>query len=520
MRPPESAAPPDGARVETHPDHLATIATLLGGAPAPPATCRVLELGCGSGGNLLPMAIALPGARLVGLDAALAAIAEARRIAAALRLGNVEFTHGRLEEIEAVAASSGPFDYILVPEAFTTANEAQRAAVLGACARLLAPTGVAFIGHATEPGTARVVGDLLRYAAREVGDPEPRIRRAEQALRRLLEAVPEAANGYGRHIHDEAARLRARGLDALRREALGPPAAPLYFFDFLKLAGDHGLRYLADARVGTWASAQLADEQRRLDGFSNDPLEREQYLDFLRNRRHRRSLLVRSDAAPTSAAPSLAGIERLRASALAMPAASIPETELAATTRTTFLPTTGGPPWTINEPPLKAVLLVLAEVWPRSLPIPTLVSLAHARLARSSTLPVAPPSSSESWGGLVFGTFAAGLLDLHLWEPPLADHPGERPKASPLARFQAERGEPVVNLWHRVVSLEPMDRLILGWLDGHADRPMLANRLRQLADSGWLMIDAQGTGAGSVSIEDDLLEPALRRLALSALLVG
>src|SRR3974390_2270249 len=49
------------ANVATHPDRLWTIATLAGLAPAPATRCRVLELGCGSGDNLIPMAASLPG---------------------------------------------------------------------------------------------------------------------------------------------------------------------------------------------------------------------------------------------------------------------------------------------------------------------------------------------------------------------------------------------------------------------------------------------------------------------------
>lgn len=43
---------------QTHPDRIATIATILGISPAPVERCRVLELGCASGGNLIPMALA------------------------------------------------------------------------------------------------------------------------------------------------------------------------------------------------------------------------------------------------------------------------------------------------------------------------------------------------------------------------------------------------------------------------------------------------------------------------------
>jgi hypothetical protein len=44
---------------QSHPDRLATNARLMGMKPAAPEHCRVLELGCGDGGNLIPMAAAL-----------------------------------------------------------------------------------------------------------------------------------------------------------------------------------------------------------------------------------------------------------------------------------------------------------------------------------------------------------------------------------------------------------------------------------------------------------------------------
>src|SRR5437868_9160413 len=60
---------------QTHPDHLATLAILFGMTPAPVDRCSVLELGCGDGGNLIPMAFALPQSRFTGIDLAGSAIA-------------------------------------------------------------------------------------------------------------------------------------------------------------------------------------------------------------------------------------------------------------------------------------------------------------------------------------------------------------------------------------------------------------------------------------------------------------
>ena len=64
----DAVAYPGAPFSQTHPDRLATLASLYGLTPAPPGRCRLLELGCGEGGNLVPMAHALPGSEFLGVD--------------------------------------------------------------------------------------------------------------------------------------------------------------------------------------------------------------------------------------------------------------------------------------------------------------------------------------------------------------------------------------------------------------------------------------------------------------------
>ena len=73
----------------THPDCLATVATLLGMDPAPVEQCRVLELGCASGGNLLPMAYSLPRSQFVGIDLSARQITEGQANVTTLGLQNI-----------------------------------------------------------------------------------------------------------------------------------------------------------------------------------------------------------------------------------------------------------------------------------------------------------------------------------------------------------------------------------------------------------------------------------------------
>src|SRR5579875_2980319 len=91
------------------------MAALHGLSPAPIESCRVLEIGCSEGGNLIPMAYAIPGAEFTGFDLAGQPIARGQERIRALGLGNI-----RLFQADLVTADTGPdrgglgdFDYIV-----------------------------------------------------------------------------------------------------------------------------------------------------------------------------------------------------------------------------------------------------------------------------------------------------------------------------------------------------------------------------------------------------------------------
>jgi len=77
----------------THPDVLATVARLRGIPSAPVESCRVLEIGCAAGYNLIPMALSLPNAQFVGIDYAARQIDEGCGIVDHLGVSNVALHH-------------------------------------------------------------------------------------------------------------------------------------------------------------------------------------------------------------------------------------------------------------------------------------------------------------------------------------------------------------------------------------------------------------------------------------------
>ena len=93
---------------QTHPDRLATVGRLFGLQPAEPDDCRVLEIGCASGGNLLPMAVNLPQSRFLGIDLSARQVESGKETIEALGLKNIRM---RQLDVMDVSDDLGEFDY-------------------------------------------------------------------------------------------------------------------------------------------------------------------------------------------------------------------------------------------------------------------------------------------------------------------------------------------------------------------------------------------------------------------------
>src|SRR4051794_41332640 len=96
---------------QTHPERLATVAILHGLAAPDPFRARVLEVGCGAGGNLMAMTAATPRIRGLRVDLPPSAIHEGNAALKDIGLTNLEVRQGdvpaRMPGGAAVIARSG-----------------------------------------------------------------------------------------------------------------------------------------------------------------------------------------------------------------------------------------------------------------------------------------------------------------------------------------------------------------------------------------------------------------------------
>ncbi|MDX9732987.1 MAG: class I SAM-dependent methyltransferase [Thermoanaerobaculia bacterium] len=506
----------------THPDRLATLAAVYG-LPAPPVErCRVLELGCARGGNLLPMALELPEASFVGVDLSTRQVAEAREAAEALGLRNVAFHAMGLEEID---AAFGTFDFVVCHGVYSWVPEPVRERILAICATNLSPDGLAYVSYNTYPGWSSrgMVRDLVRFHVREEETPEGRVERARGFLEELAGHVVRQEGAYASVLKVEASRFREADDTYLLHEFFEDDNAPCFVHEFLRRAAAAGLEFVAEAQApGLFAS--LPEAARELVvRWAGDVAAREQYLDLMVNRTFRRSVLRRAGGL-RAAAPSPEAVERLAARAVVVPAPVAGEAEGKDGPIEFVHPGRGGSIRT-NDPALKAALLALYEVRPAALPFGTLWEHVHESLSRSADSSPRPATETrEALRSSLLRLFLADFLDLHVRPPRPAAEPAERPVGSPLARRQAASGSTVTSLLRRRVELDELARAVLLELDGTRDEEeVLAAVVARVCSGALELSDASGPvreeGVARALLAGEI-RPAIGRIARLALLVG
>lgn len=489
---------------QTHPSRLAVVATMFGLNPPPVETCRVLELGCASGGNIIPIAEAFPQTRWVGIDLSARQIADGRQLVDKLGLKNVEL---RCASITDVDESFGQFDYIISHGVFSWVPTEVREKLLDVCATRLAPNGVAYISYNTYPGwhMRGMIRDMMQYHAGRFPEPRKRVEQARALLDFLASSVRQEGP-YSALLKTELEHLRKQADHYLFHEYLEQVNDPLYFHQFVAMAGRHRLRYLGEARIGTMVVGNFGpDVQKTLQALAADQVQTEQYLDFLRNRMFRETLLVHQDAVPDwMIQPER--VRRLHLASGGNPAGK-GEPDIRSDAPIQYQ-SRSGMALSTNKPLMKAAMQVLVRRWPGTIPFEELLREARDALGRPAGTEADDARNLAT--GLVSTYISSDLIELHAVPVAVARTPGEKPEAIPSARVQAAAGATAVpNRRHELAMLSDLDQRLLPLLDGTRDRAALLDRLTEKAVSGDLRVQRDGR---------PLSDPADLREALTAVL--
>jgi methyltransferase-like protein/SAM-dependent methyltransferase len=504
---------------QTQPGKMATVAALFGMTPAPVTKCRVLELGCASGFNIIPMAATLPDSRFVGVDLSPRQVAEGQEAIRSLELTNIEL---RPMNIMDVGDDFGQFDYLICHGVFSWVPAEVREKVLEIAARNLAPQGVAYVSYNCFPGwhLAGVIREMMLYHTRRFTASAKRIQQAKAFLDYLAMGTLDPNSNYAKLLKEEAELLRRTPENYVFHEHLEEVNQPLYFHQFAERAAAHGLQYIWESYVGDRAGRLRNEAKETLDRLSTDVIRREQNIDFLINRRFRMSLLCHEDVALDRSLPPERLMSRFHFVGVARPESS--PVDIGSRAKETFR-APGGETVTVDHPMCKAALACLHESSPQPFSFDELCDAVRARLEGATDLePLADDDLRRGIAALLRECIWPRLVgvDVH----PMGYNTGisERPAASRVARYQAKSSDRVANLRHENSTLSTNDRHILALLDGRRDRAAVMDALVGMVEAGQINIQVKGHPVRDEqqlrSILVELIDASLKRLASNGLL--
>jgi len=474
---------------ETHPVNLAVIGRLFGLETPDPDACRVLELGCASGGNLIPMAWHLPGSRFEGVELSPAQAAEGGALVEALGLTNACI---RQADILGLGPEVGAVDYLIVHGVYSWVPPAVQERILALCAECLSPSGIAYVSYNTLPGWRMrgMLRDILLYHTRAATSPEERLARARELLERIDPALEPLDALSARYLRQEVAYLRRAHPSYLYHEYLEELNEPLLVTDFVARAERHGLQYLADTNLASMFPASLGDSATALVEGLETQVEQEQYLDFVSSRNFRQTLLCRAERT-LDRELDLDGLARFAAfSALESPR----KVDLRATRPVPFR-RAGGQAFEVHHPLTRAALLALERVFPDSVALEELHRSAEGQVAAAGLGRQA--TEHDHLAGELFSLYANGAIGLDTRPRTFPGAGGGLARPNGLARAQVARGlGHLATARHATLNLDPFASALVAHLDEASTQADLVERLAAAIESGRLALGAGGASQG------------------------
>jgi len=462
----------------THPEHLAAMAMLFGMSPTAPAHSRVLELGSAAGGNILPMACTYPNAEFLGIDYSRVQVEEGQRNIQWYGLTNARIEHQDILQFDTKA--HGKFDYIICHGVFSWVPETVRNKILQICKECLTPQGIAYISYNTYPGwkMREIVRDVMKFHAGARPTPAEKVTQA-RAILEFIHRFADPQTAFGKLLANEAEIIKAAPNDYLLHEHLEDTNIPFYFRDFMALAHNHGLNYVAEAHIDEMMPHfQGPEVLKALETVSGgNILMMEQYIDFFRNRRFRRTLLTLAENTPNlTRRIDPDNLKRFHFGAF-FATENIPLSE---TKDQKFSDPEGR---TINSqvPTIRASLLALSEVWPATLRFNEWLEATRRLLGGPQ------PNDEALLNELLVRAFCGGLVRIRTNPVKPGDGSLEKPFAFAPSRLAANANQnEATTIWHNTIKINDLQRVVAGLLDGkHTRADIIEEIVRKCQAKEW-----------------------------------
>lgn len=472
---------PNYLHTQTHPDRLATMTKFFGVKPKPVEKCRVLELGCGTGSSLLSFAYDLSESEFIGIDLSEKQIEIGQKAVEGIGLKNLTLQQDDILKIN--RERYGEFDYIIAHGIYSWVPDDVRDQILKICREMLAEQGVAFVSYNALPGAhfSLMAREMMLFHTKNLTSVDEKVNESLGLLKFIADSSSPDKT-YHQVLQDELKKLSERNFSNIYHDELADFYKPVYFHEFVAHAHQHDLQFVTEVEHFTTKELSYSKEiLETLSEISDNVIALEQYLDFIKGRRFRQTLLCKKEL-DLHRHPDPMVLRQVR---IASPMKNLSETPNLSGNKHEVFVTEDKGKIEIDNPLTKAVLFYLGQIWTRSASFDELIEKAELLLSeeKGESIEISE-REKEILTDILFQVFCSGMIRFHVHEPVYSAEVSEKPEASLLARWQVENNEAVSTLLSTTVAIQDsLGRELVRLLDGTRDHDQLVKDLSVFVNS-------------------------------------
>lgn len=470
---------------KTHPENLFTLARLFGVDAPDFRKARVLELGCAGGGNIIPMGFNLPQGHFVGVDLSKKQLQYGWDMIKELGLTNITLEHMSISDID---DDLGQFDYIICHGVYSWVPPDVQTKILAICSRNLTANGIAYISYNCLPGWnfIKSIRDMMLYHVAGFKAPAEKAEQARSMLQFIINSQGRSDKAYTTYLKSEMDIL-SRHRDAyLLHDHLEDINEPVYFHEFMERAARLDLAYLGDTDLFTMYPDNLDGNVAATLQKIPEIIKAEQYMDFIRNRRFRSTLLCHKGT-DINRKLDVNDIEQFYVLTRALPEKEVAPADMEDGAPLDF--TTGEATLTLRGHIPKAAMLILAENCYQPIAYSELCDRIRERTGMQHINYIREQLNDDlNLLRLLF----AGMIRISSSAGPYTTRVAAKPEVTRMVRYQAEIGASVTNQRHEPTVLNEAERLLVRYLDGSNDLDRLTQLIGEHISSRDLKLELDG----------------------------
>lgn len=456
---------------QSHPERLRTIGYLFGMNPVEVSKARILELGCASGGNIIPIAYYEPNSKIVGIDNSQIQVDVANDEIKYLNLKNIEVKCCSILDLN---ESIGKFDYIIVHGIFSWVPAEVRKKIFEICNKCLTEQGIAYISYNTLPGWNMVksIRDMMLYHSSFFNNIHDKINQSKVFLNFVGESLEGQNSSYARLLKEEINILSPQPDSYLRHDHLEDINQPYYFNNFMKEASDFNLQYLADASIASMFLGNMPPKVIEQLKVINDIIRLEQYMDFIYNRRFRSTLLCKKGI-NINRALSPDDIYKFYLTFKVKPEKDLSNVDLNNNESLKFYYNDSDTTITTTSSSMKSVLSVLATNINNPLKFDEIVMLASKKIK----VPIEQIKSDFLAQAMQY--VLKGLIAINLNKGVYVTTMPAKPKVSPYTVYQSMKPQHmwVTNSKHERIGINFFDKYAIKYMDGSLSKDDIIKKM-------------------------------------------